>query len=368
MKSLGCVNHGQIDAMIWALASRSPKHAKNNTMRYINPILFFLVLMATAWGQDQPKTKIGPRLECTSKGWNFGVVNQGVSDKRTIVIKNVGDETLKIGDIKVTCGCVHALMSQKEIPPGESRELVLTLSTYRAYGLVRKHCYVYSNDPTRKRPLVLTIDGEVKADWWPDAKQVQFGRVEAGTEYKKVFRVHSRSKRALDIKSMSCRNPNLDISYVLETNSTDRKPTYVVTLTLKATQAPGPFAAAVAVRVDHRQTPLQNVMVYARVAGAAKLKPLKVFMGRIFYNNQAHKVVKLTLPEGYTITGAKPSTKSMITEIREMPDGVSWEVDLYVTGLESEKSMDESIEISTNDPMQPKILVPVNWVSRPKKQ
>ncbi|MFT7617757.1 MAG: hypothetical protein ACI97A_001396 [Planctomycetota bacterium] len=336
-------------------------------MRYTQALILVAILSCSAFSQG--KGKIGPRIECADKGWNFGVVNQGTQGQKKIIIKNTGDETLNILDIKVTCGCVHAVMATKEIPPGGQKELVLKLSTYRSYGVIRKHCYIYSNSTAAKRPLVLTIDGEVKADWWPEVKQIQLGRSEAGIEQVRTFKIMTRGKLPLTIDSVTCRNPNVKISYAPESkNKNDLKPSYIVTVRILETLAPGPFSAAIAVRVKHRQTPLQNVMMYGRFGGETKVKPLKVFIGRIFYNKQAHRIVTLTLEEGYTIISAKGSRDSMKTQIRGMPDGVSWEIDLFVTGLESEKSIDGYLEIKTDNPIQPKLKVPVTWVSRPMKK
>lgn len=339
-------------------------------MRTLYSALILALLCSSSFAQANPpvKPKVGPRLVCDTKGWDFGVVSQGAQDKKVITIKNEGDTVLNILDIKVTCGCVHALMPDKVIPPGESRELILTLTTFRAFGIIQKHCYVYSNDMKTKRPLVLSIKGEVKADWWPETRQIQFGRFEAGQPRIKTFKLFSRVTQALVIESITCRNPNIKVEHKLVSPKAQMKQEYLVTVTLLDTQAPGNFSAAIAVRVKHRQTPLQNVMVYGRLDGDAKVWPLKVFIGRIFYDRQVQKTVKISLPEGYSIMTVKGSRDSMKTEIRPMPDGMSWEIDLYVTGLESEQNMDESMEILTDNPIQPRIVVPVTWVSRPKKK
>ncbi len=343
---------------------------EDRTMRTFYSALIFVLLCSSSFGQTTPpvKPKIGPRLVCETKGWDFGVVSQGTQGKKVVTIKNEGDAVLNILDIKVTCGCVHALMPDKVIPPGESRDLILTLTTFRAFGIIQKHCYVYSNDGKTKRPLVLSIKGEVKADWWPETRQIQFGRVEAGQPQVKTFKIFSRITQPLVIESITCRNPNIKVEYKLSSPKAQLKQEYLVTVTLLETQAPGNFAAAIAIRVKHRQTPLQNVMIYGRLEGDLKVWPLKVFVGRIFYDRQVQKTVKVSLPEGYSVLTAKGSTESMKTEIRPMPDGMSWEIDIYVTGLESEQNMDESMEILTDNSVQPRIVVPVTWVSRPQRK
>ncbi len=335
-------------------------------MKQITAVLFILCLLGHLTAQEPGHR--GPRIACDEKGWDFGEVNQGVRDKKTIKIRNTGDEVLTISDIKVTCGCVQATMAQKSIPPGESRDLVLTLSTYRAYGRIRKHCYIYSNAAGRKGPLILTIDGDVKADWWIDNRQIQFGRLPAGEAHQQQFRILSRQKRPLDIVSITSRNPNVDIAYKRISRDAVVRPVYLVTITLKETLPPGPFADAIAVRVRGRKTPMQTVMVYARMEGSVRVKPLKVFMGRIYFDQVGRKVVRFSLDEGYSIIEAKGSRASIKTEILEVPGETAWDIEIYVTGRKSEMNMDEYLEITTDHPIQPRIRIPVNWVSRPPRR
>lgn len=76
-----------------------------------------------------------------------------------MTIKNIGNDTLKIVNVQPTCGCTYAPLSKNLLLPGESTDLVITLSISNFEGPISKHIRIYSNDP--KHSL---MDVELKAN------------------------------------------------------------------------------------------------------------------------------------------------------------------------------------------------------------
>lgn len=78
--------------------------------------------------------------------------------KAEIVLKNVGTETLKLNDPKPSCGCTTAPLERKELQPGESTTMHITLNVGHN-GPVTKSVTISSNDPATP-----TVAVNLKAD------------------------------------------------------------------------------------------------------------------------------------------------------------------------------------------------------------
>ncbi|MCX7908618.1 MAG: DUF1573 domain-containing protein [Ignavibacteria bacterium] len=67
--------------------------------------------------------------------------------KAKIKIKNVGNELLKITEVKPGCGCTTAPLDKNELKPGEEATLDVTLRITGTSGNVVKSIRIASNDP-----------------------------------------------------------------------------------------------------------------------------------------------------------------------------------------------------------------------------
>lgn len=92
---------------------------------------------------------------------DFGTVQEGDTVKYTFNFTNKGNATLKIRDIKTSCGCTAALVSSEKIDPGKEGTLNVSLDTSHRSGKMSRRVTIYSNDPTNP-DLVLTIFANVQ--------------------------------------------------------------------------------------------------------------------------------------------------------------------------------------------------------------
>lgn len=90
---------------------------------------------------------------------NFGTFPANKKQSATFVIKNTGDEDLKIRKIRKTCGCSATQLSKKIIPPGQSAILIADIKENSIAGPFSKNIYVESN-AKNFRFLRLTLSGK----------------------------------------------------------------------------------------------------------------------------------------------------------------------------------------------------------------
>lgn len=101
-----------------------------------------------------------PTIYFTETKHDFGKVNAGDKVNYTFNFANKGTSTLTIKDIRTSCGCTAALLSEDNLAPGKEGTLKVELDTKNRSGKMSRTITISSNDP--KDPTkVLTIYADV---------------------------------------------------------------------------------------------------------------------------------------------------------------------------------------------------------------
>lgn len=96
-----------------------------------------------------------PKLAFQHSYFDFGYSPQDAKLTHTFWIKSVGDEVLKINDIKTGCSCTKAPLTKRDIDPGDSTELEVTFSTGRYKNRVLKKPTIYCNEGPEGRTATI---------------------------------------------------------------------------------------------------------------------------------------------------------------------------------------------------------------------
>lgn len=92
---------------------------------------------------------------------DFGKVPEGKKVEYTFKFENKGTESLVIKDVKTSCGCTAAVVSNNTIKPGESGSIKVDFDTKNRQGRNSKSITVVSND-TKEPNKVITIYADVQ--------------------------------------------------------------------------------------------------------------------------------------------------------------------------------------------------------------
>ena len=104
-----------------------------------------------------------PRIAVETQDFNFGRIWQGEKLDHVFGIRNDGSAPLVIGQVRTSCGCTVALLSDRQLAPGASAQVRVTFDSSRFYGPVVKTIYLFSNDPLR-RVTQLYLRGTVRPE------------------------------------------------------------------------------------------------------------------------------------------------------------------------------------------------------------
>jgi hypothetical protein len=114
-----------------------------------------------ALAQDSTKAVKGPKIQFAETSYDFGTAAQNTAVKHLFKFKNVGTDTLRITQVKTSCGCTAA-ESSKIIAPQKDGQIEVTYNTGSNVGKVSKTVYIFSNDAESPQRSV-SIHGVVEA-------------------------------------------------------------------------------------------------------------------------------------------------------------------------------------------------------------
>jgi hypothetical protein len=101
-----------------------------------------------------------PTIYFSETQHDFGKVNEGDKVNYTFNFANKGTSELTIKDIKTSCGCTAALLSQDNLAPGQEGTLKVELNTQNRSGKMSRTVTISSNDPNDPAKI-LTIYADV---------------------------------------------------------------------------------------------------------------------------------------------------------------------------------------------------------------
>lgn len=141
--------------------------------------VFFLTMLATLGVQAQdaiePSAEVEPvvsqRLIATHSSCDFGNIREQDGEvSHTFTLRNVSNDTLRIGRYELGCGCTDMTYSNKEIlPQGETSITVMYNPTYRP-GKFSREVNIFLLPETEY--VTLAFQGKVKKSPYEDDHEV----------------------------------------------------------------------------------------------------------------------------------------------------------------------------------------------------
>ena len=119
-------------------------------MLRILTIALFLFSLSSADSFAEPLLKVEQVIGEKS-------VPTGKEIKGKLVLKNKGDELLKIHGVSSTCGCTTLKLKERRIQPGDEVDLNFVVDTRGKLGMVEKTITIHSNDPETPWEEVVTF-------------------------------------------------------------------------------------------------------------------------------------------------------------------------------------------------------------------
>ena len=273
------------------------------------------------------------------------------------ILRNEGDATLAIEDLKPTCYCTSARTDLWDVPPGGAAKIHVRIDPSDFVGKINKGVEIKTNDPTNP-VLLVDVDIHVLPGIAIVPPEVDFGAVgPEGSKKSQQVAVKVPRQRELQILSVSSDAPFLSVTH--EPLELEEKQGATVLIKVLPGAPAGPFTAKVLVRTSDTALAAIEIPVRGRGPGGLRAQPEKV----IFEAASAGAEIG-----SFDVTGAKQLVvKSSVAGLQaelEAGTGESHRVRLRLASNARAGRLLAKVTVTTADGSQPDLVVPVTGIVR----
>ena len=144
---------------------------------------------------------------------DFGKVMQGEMLKHVFNFSNRGSGTLEIISVEATCGCQTTTPSQKQIQPGQSGQIEISVDTALLIGDIEETARIITNDPLR-RSVLFSIKADVQPEISVSSPSIYFGDVSEGEQVTREVMLTIMAKKSIEI--LSAESSEEDVAVKME--------------------------------------------------------------------------------------------------------------------------------------------------------
>ncbi len=299
---------------------------------------------------NPPATGPRPKLVLDRSTYDFGVAKQEAEVDGAVVLTNAGDATLHIRDIRASCGCSEASLLEREIPPGESRTLVLKFRTYTMSGEVVKHVRIFSDDPERPEvEVILLVD--IAAGIVVEPSGFYYGQVEVGQAPSVSLKVKWRDGTGTPFRLAGLEAPGLDLDVTSKPFEAGAWHGYELTARFRKPPPVGTVSGTVIVRTDLPERPRLLAHVTAYVSGKVWLDRRDVSIGMLPAGKPRTVMVGCRgLTTAVDLGEVKAVARKGQVAARAIRSGKEWLIEVSVPPTTAAGRIDDVVEVTCSIP------------------
>jgi hypothetical protein len=290
------------------------------------------IITSARVGADPNASHTGPAIFVEPASFDFGEMDQNQARDAQTFIKNVGADTLRIENVRPTCGCTAADLTTTVLAPGESTELQITFNSKKFSGQVSKQVHIVSNDPDHRQvSIVLTADVIVAVKVDPPQQFITNRKIPLGESWSEKVTFSTEVVPELIVELDSYNQKVMDVEIQNRYENDPQKT--VMTVTTRSDLIPGAYNDVVKVKTNVPQNPSFTISVRTKVMGNLVVAPGSLNFGLVEGGQELDSSVKVTAAKkdvAFNITKAEIDIPELDVQI-EQGDS-SQEVTIHISG------------------------------------
>lgn len=181
--------------------------------------------------------------------------------KARTVIKNTGDEVLRIFRVEPGCGCTTAPLSNDYIQPGDTAILDIKLQIRNNRGKMNKKIDIYTNDPSNKI-AVYNLEANIFVAVEVSPNFFAFNLMKVGEETVAKINLINHTDEPITIKRIISSHEDIELDLTAE-DQIPAKGSLEVTAKYTPQEA-GSFNAAMTFMTDNIELPRIKLSAYGK--------------------------------------------------------------------------------------------------------
>jgi len=293
--------------------------------------------------------------------YDFGISGPKEKITHTFKFTNYGTVPLQITRIHPSCGCMVALVSSKDIPPGGHGEINATFETKEYESEQVETITVYSND-TDKPETELIIRGKIKTEIAIVPQGLHLGNIEKGKTAVGRVKIFQLSQKPLILEKVEVNERFLTIktSRFREENQRGIN----IDVTLRPEAQVGELREVITFHTNLKKRPRIDIPIWANILGKIIVQPKALSFGTVSKGDKIPQTIILTSSEETRLRVLKVTCDLPFIHVSPFFDEKHNIVKIYanVDKISPAGRCSGRIDIYTDDPDQGVFHVPVNGV------
>jgi hypothetical protein len=319
--------------------------------RYMLGIVALVALHGTTFA--------GPADLFEAKEKDFGVSPKGTMLVHSFRFTNTTNETITLGQPRVSCGCVTPALTTNRVAPGETAAVIAYMDTRRIqYAGVTKTVLVYVPFQSPQfTEVALRVTTVTRDDLMMSPDTIAFGTVTKGKGATATTKVTFTSDPKWEVKEAKSSGAFVKPEFKLVSRS-GTVITYEVTANLDKACPSGNWTSDIFLETSNAAVAKLRIPVTVIVSPAVSALPEVVSFGNMKMGQEPEQKVTLTAGTPFKIlevTGAGDDfTVKVDTNVAQASHTVTITANPKVAG-----GVNRTLEIVTDNKELPKVLVPV---------
>lgn len=316
-----------------------------------------LAAAVAGMGIFAPAAWAAPIIMSPDPVFDFGERDSEEKVTHDFVVKNTGDESLQITDVKTTCGCTVAKPEVNTLAPGEETKIGVTFNLKGKQGVQNKKITVLTNDPETPQ-YYLELKGTALALIMMEPNMLNFGRIIDNEAHSMPITIRTTKEGfTFELKEVTVEGA-APVQTVVETVTPGKE--YKITATTNPNLMPGSITGSINIATSEPSRPALQVKVFGHVIGALTVQPNYVRIQSSSDPNAARSTQFLQVVPGRTkafeLLEVIAPIEGMKAELIKRKDN-DWHIKLSDMPLDNSLQGKELI-VRTNLPDTPEIRIP----------
>jgi hypothetical protein len=318
------------------------------TIRWILLVTCFLGHLY-AWAAPEH----APKLVCERPEFDFGERESSGELTHDFVIRNAGDLTLQILNLRPTCGCLVPKLTDRLIPPGGEATITVHFALRGRQGPQHKLVYIDSNDPNNPA-YALHMKGQITDPVEIEPRLLFFGRIQSQAAVTGTIMMTASGTNLLGPVTARIESS----AFTVEVGSVISNKTTQLTVLSKPPLPEGLTRTTLQIHTGNPRAPAMTMTVSAFVPGAFSILPPELLLvGREGERVRRELFLRTENNSAFQILAVEPPTQGIISTITAT-NNAAYRIEL--NNLPVVRSLEgQSVRIVTDHPTRPEILIPI---------
>jgi hypothetical protein len=328
--------------------------------------LFLVVWLIGSYffGINQVSAQAGPKAIVIATVKDAGTFYKGDKITDEFLIRNDGDATLNINDVKPACGCTTASFD-KAIAPGKTGKIKVVVDLSSFNGPISKGITVYTNDASSPE-IGLTIKAKVISILSANPGYARYNVVQGEIPPDGIQQlITSTEGSSFEITGFESDVAAVKATYH-EASTRERLPDvlgkqWVVKIILANDVQVGALSGYVHIKTNHAKQKTIDIPISGFVRPLLTATPNTIDYGEINANDHTYKSISVRVFSAQAISIVRMECTINGIEAKSNPirEGRDYQVGLTINPMIAKGNFNGKLIIYTNDNRVPKLEVPI---------